>query len=382
MKLCHCLLATACAAAASLALPVEGRAATCPPSHDREIVPLTPSGDGRFSARVTLGEGPASRTLDMIIDTGAAISGVPAGVANALIDAKQAVELPKRLVTLANGARENERTIGIITVTVGHYVAHQAVAAVTNGTPLLGLPVLRQIGRITIDAAYEQLILNESTRCKTPPESALKEALEPQGQVTEIMKAPIDSSKVPAPAPAEEQKAENARPAHDLTPAPERELPADVTPHPQNDTAEAAAPTAPAPPAKAPVGERLATIEDFPQYKFARAAEDSPVVGGNAESRYLTVVFRLIKSHLHESPELHLESANKQGVINFYVDKGGTLVGRKMVSSSGSPNLDSAVMTAIAAAAPYPAPPTWRARSLHYNFGRAVSAGLPVNPLR
>jgi TonB family protein len=380
MKLGHCLLATACAAAASLALPVEGRAATCPPSRDREIVPLTPTGDGRFSTRVTLGAGPASRTLDMIIDTGAAISGVPAGVANALIAAKQAVELPKRLVTLANGARENERTIGIITVTVGHYVAHQAVAAVTNGTPLLGLPVLRQIGRLTIDAAYEQLILNESTQCKTPSEATLKEADEAQAQVTEIMKAPMDSSR--AQAPSEEQKAENARPAHNLTPAPERELPADVTPHPQNDTAEAAAPAAPAPAAKAPVGKRLATIEDFPQYKFARAAEDSPVVGGNAESRYLTVVFRLIKSRLHESPELHLESANKQGVVNFYVDKGGTLVGRKMVSSSGSPNLDSAVMTAIAAAAPYPAPPTWRARSLHYNFGRALSAGLPVNPSR
>ena len=376
MKLCHCLLA--CAAAASLVLPVEGRAAPCPPSHDREIVPLTPSGDGRFSARVTLGEGPSSRTLNMIIDTGAAISGVPAGVANALIAAKQAVELPKRLLTLANGARENERTIGIITVTVGHYVAHQAVAAVTNGTPLLGLPVLRQIGRVTIDAAYEQLILNESTECKTPSEATLKKADEAQAQVTEIMKAPKDSSK--AQAPSEEQKAENARPAHDLTLAPAGELPADVTPHPQNDTAEAAAPAAP--PAKAPVGWTPPAILDLPQYKFARAVEDSSVVGGNAESRYLTVVFRLIKSHLHGSPELHLETANKPGVVNFYLDKGGTLVGRKLVSSSGSPNLDSAVMTAIAAAAPYPAPPNWQARSLHYNFGRALSAGLPVSPSR
>ena len=139
------------------------------------VVPLTPNGDGQFSAGVTLGEGPASRTLDMIIDTGAAVSGVPAGVANALIAAKQPVELPKRLLTLANGARENERTIGIITVTVGHYVAHHAVAAVTNGTPLLGLPVLRQIGRFTVDAAHEQLILNELTQCETPSEAALKE---------------------------------------------------------------------------------------------------------------------------------------------------------------------------------------------------------------
>jgi TonB family protein len=368
MKLCHSLLATACAAAASLALPVEGRAATCPASHDREIVPLTPNGDGRFSARVTLGEGPASRTLDMIIDTGAAISGVPAGVANALIAAKQAVELPKRLVILANGARENERTIGIITVTVGHHVAHQAVAAVTNGTPLLGLPVLRQIGRVTIDAAYEQLILNESTQCKTPSEATLKEASEAQAQATEIMKAPMDSSK--AQAPSEEQKAENARPAHDLTPAPEGELPT----HRENDTAEAAPPPAPAPPAKAPGGAPPPTIAplpttEYPQYKFARAAEDSPVTGGSAESRYLTTVYKMIKSHLHESPELHLDLANRHGIVDFYLNKGGTLVGRKLVSSSGSPNLDSAVITAIAAAAPYPAPPNWH-RSFNYNFGR------------
>jgi hypothetical protein len=37
----------------------------------------------------------------MIIDTGASVSGVPPGVANPLIAAKQAVELPKRLMTLA-----------------------------------------------------------------------------------------------------------------------------------------------------------------------------------------------------------------------------------------------------------------------------------------
>jgi predicted aspartyl protease len=142
VKLCHCLPAAVFAALASTALPGEGRAATCPPSRDAEIVALTSNGDGQFSARVTRGEGPDSKALDMMVDTGATISGVPAGVADALIAAKQAVELPKRLVTLANGARETERTIGISTVTVGHYVVHHAVAAVTNGSPLLGLPVL------------------------------------------------------------------------------------------------------------------------------------------------------------------------------------------------------------------------------------------------
>jgi outer membrane biosynthesis protein TonB len=45
------------------------------------------------------------------------------------------------------------------------------------------------------------------------------------------------------------------------------------------------------------------------------------------------------------------------------------VVGRKLVSSSGSPNLDMAVMAAIAAAAPYPAPPSWSPIYLTYNFG-------------
>ncbi len=169
----------------------------------------------------------------MIIDTGPAISGVPAGVANALIAAKQA-ELPKTLPTLANGAGQSERTIGIITVTVDH------------GTPSLGLPVLQQIGRFTIDAAHKQLILNESTQCETPSEAALKEADEAQAQATQIMKAPMHSSKAqgPAPPPAEAQKAENAPPAHDLTPSPEGGLPGS-NPKRQNDTAEAATPAAP-----------------------------------------------------------------------------------------------------------------------------------------
>ena len=78
----------------------------------------------------------------------------------------------------------------------------------------------------------------------------------------------------------------------------------------------------------------------------------------------------MIKAHLRDTPELHVDSANKRGVVDFYVDEGGNLVGRKLISSSGSPNLDTAVMTAIAEAAPYPAPPNRPALYLNYNFGK------------
>jgi TonB family protein len=70
--------------------------------------------------------------------------------------------------------------------------------------------------------------------------------------------------------------------------------------------------------------------------------------------------------------------ATHHGVVDFYVDEGGNLVGRKLVSSSGSPNLDAAVMGAIAEAAPYPTPPNWGPVSLNYNFGKKVE---PIDTL-
>jgi TonB family protein len=188
-------------------------------------------------------------------------------------------------------------------------------------------------------------------RCKAQPTA-------PGG--AETATAPLDYLCKPQPAPvsarADEKNAENARPA-------------DVTP--ENDTGEGAAPAAPSPTAKTLVGAPLPTVEDLPQYKFARSVQESPVAGGSAESRYLTTVYGMIKSHLHESPDLRLDLANRHGIVDFYLDKGGTLVGRRLVSSSGSPNLDLAAMAAIAAAAPYPAPPN-RHRSFNYNFGKSA----------
>ena len=54
----------------------------------------------------------------------------------------------------------------------------------------------------------------------------------------------------------------------------------------------------------------------------------------------------------------------------FTVDESGNLVQRKLIASSGSPNLDMAVMAAIAEASPYPAPPDWQPRSMRLSYGR------------
>jgi periplasmic protein TonB len=182
---------------------------------------------------------------------------------------------------------------------------------------------------------------------------------------------PKAETPAPEPKPVDQQKADTTPPSHDLTSSPEGELPADNNPKEEEKPAQGAAPAAPPAEAKAPVGAPVPTIEDLPQYKFARSVENSPVAGGNSESRYLTIIYGMIKAHLHESPSLHIEQANRHGIIDFYVDEGGNLVGRRLVSSSGSTNLDIAVMAAIAEAAPYPAPPNWSPVSLNYNFGRS-----------
>jgi TonB family protein len=183
---------------------------------------------------------------------------------------------------------------------------------------------------------------------------------------------PKAETQAPTPEPAEQPKAEDKPPAHELAPSPDGELPADRNPKPEESPAQAAAPAAPPAPVKAPVGTPIPTIEDLPLYKFARSVEKSPVAGGNAESRYLTIIYGMIKAHLRESSALHIDLANRHGLVDFYIDEGGNLVGRKLVSSSGSPNLDIAVMAAIAEAAPYPAPPHWSPIYLSYNFGRSL----------
>jgi len=179
------------------------------------------------------------------------------------------------------------------------------------------------------------------------------------------------SEAAPPPIPGSSPKidAQSAPPPHDLKPMPDGDQPADLNPTPDENVADAAEAAAPAPPAKAPVGAPLPTIETLPQYKFARAVKDSPIAGGNADSRYFTIVYGMIRSHFREPSGSGALVANKEGAIVFGVDEGGNLIGRKMVNSSGSPTLDMAIMTAIAEAAPYPAPPNWQPRTMRLTYG-------------
>ena len=183
--------------------------------------------------------------------------------------------------------------------------------------------------------------------------------------------APQQSEQPPA---AQERKAE-LPPPPETKPSPEAEQPAAPSPTPTE--ADATPPAAelepkpappPAPPAKAPPGAPLPKADELPQYQFAHAATELPVVGGNADSRYFTILYGMIRSHFRRPPNVTLPT--RGGAIVFTVDESGNLVQHKVVNSSGSPNLDMAVMAAIIEAAPYPAPPGWQPRSMRLTYGR------------
>ncbi len=130
------------------------------------------------------------------------------------------------------------------------------------------------------------------------------------------------------------------------------------------------APIRPKAPDDAQVGAPVLSTETLPQYKFASTLKDSPTATESADSRYFTIVYGLIRSHYREPTGPGTTRPAREGAIVFGVDKTGNLLGRKVVSSYGSPNLDTALMTAIAEAAPFPAPPNSQPRTMRLTYGR------------
>jgi periplasmic protein TonB len=163
---------------------------------------------------------------------------------------------------------------------------------------------------------------------------------------------------------APEQKAET--PPEPQKPPDEAEQAAATPPAPKVSPQPA---PAPAPAAPAPPGAPLPEAMTFPEYKFARAATESPVTGGNADSRYFTIVFGMIKQHMRE-PHSGPRPRPAGGAIVFTVDEAGNLVERRVIAQSGSPSLDMAMMNAIAEGAPYPPPPDWQPKSMRLVYGK------------
>jgi TonB family protein len=209
-------------------------------------------------------------------------------------------------------------------------------------------------------------------------EKANRESPEEKTQAPQTNPTPSPSLGAPQPSDAPQAAPESkaaAAPPQEAKPAQNPDemaadsaAPSDAEkPPPAPSVAPKPAPApAPKPPEPAPVGAPLPHAEELPQYKFAAAATEAPMVGGNADTRYFTVVFGMIRSRLREPPP----APSHGGAIVFTVDESGNLVQRKVISSSGSPSLDVAMMNAIAEAAPYPPPPDWQPRSMRLVYGK------------
>jgi protein TonB len=212
-------------------------------------------------------------------------------------------------------------------------------------------------------AATQEKANRESADTKTTTPAAKAEPSQTKG-------APQESKEPPA---AEQQKAQAAPIPQETPPDKNADTRAASTPAAEDAGASPPAPIPgekpappPAPPAKAPPGTPTPSAEVLPEYKFVHAATESPIIGGSADTRYFTIVYGMIRAHLHEPGA----QPPHGGAIVFALDETGNLLARKIVTSSGSPNLDMAVMNAIAAAAPYPAPPGWQPKALRLTYGR------------
>jgi TonB family protein len=107
-----------------------------------------------------------------------------------------------------------------------------------------------------------------------------------------------------------------------------------------------------------------------PAQQFEPRPTPPPVPADNADTRYFTIVYGMIRSHLRKPSGPGAVLASGGGAIVFTVDGSGNLIQRRLVSSCGSPSLDMAVMTAITEAEPYPAPPNWQPRSMRLTYGK------------
>jgi TonB family protein len=209
-------------------------------------------------------------------------------------------------------------------------------------------------------------------------EKTNRESTEEKSQAPKSPAEPSQPAGAPEPSQREQaspqQTAKAPPPPAEAPPTPDADQPAAPTPTPSDADAAPPAPKTdpnpappPAPPSKAPPGAPLPEPMDMPEPKFAHAATESPVIGGNADTRYFTIVYGMIRKHIHEPPH---PTPTRSGAVVFMVDEGGNLVDRRVVTSSGSPTLDMAVMAAIAEAAPYPAPPGWQPRGMRLTYGK------------
>lgn len=107
------------------------------------------------------------------------------------------------------------------------------------------------------------------------------------------------------------------------------------------------------------------TLDDV---EAVSAAENSPM-NGKAKTTYLTVVYGMVMSHMRVPAGTLANSPAIEGMVVFSVDGEGRLTRRRVANSSGSPELDSAAVSAVDQAAPFPPPPGGIAMGMTFTYG-------------
>jgi len=116
------------------------------------------------------------------------------------------------------------------------------------------------------------------------------------------------------------------------------------------------------------ISEQVAALSKLPDYEFGAIAKPSPVGGGNAKATYLSILYGIIMPRMRVPPHLRAMANAGRGVVVFYIDEAGHLVHQAVARSSGAPELDSAAIAAIRAAAPFPPPPPGHPRALQFTY--------------
>jgi hypothetical protein len=94
------------------------------------------------------------RTVPMQIDTGAFKSSIPADLADRLVSEEHASEAPTTKFTDVNGGDHESRTVIVDNLVIGSHTLKQVEMIVTKGSPVIGLPALKSIGKFTVDADH------------------------------------------------------------------------------------------------------------------------------------------------------------------------------------------------------------------------------------
>jgi protein TonB len=199
----------------------------------------------------------------------------------------------------------------------------------------------------------------KAPRVAPPPKLAIPE---PAQDKPEQEKAATKSEEKPAPpaASSDPQKLADDKPDAEALDKAQPEPPAKPQPKLKQQPASKTSPGQ----GQKTVAQQLAALAPAPTYSFGSSAKSAPIGGGTEKASYESLLMGLINRQLHLPPEVRARHLISVGQIGLFVDELGNLTHQALYRASGDPVLDTAYLTAVRRAAPFPAPP----RGLPHGF--------------